>query len=582
MKETRFRLRDIKFFFRFAGSAGWIGLIAILLGIVTTMLASLLPLSTKILIDFVIMKKGFVRLKEILSSLSLEQYYPAVKTQLESLTFLLTAIVVLALVTGTMGILQRYLSVRFQQHLTYNLQLSLFEHVLRFPLSFFRKTPSGYLTSRVSDDVDALQHLFLDNMVQILTKLVYLCSGFVILFSLSPRLTLLLITVLPLYFIISYIFGARIRSASWQEREFRAETSQSLQEAFSAVELVKSSVTEKGEVKRLSGKLKDLLRKRMQLMLLGQSSQYLSRAVQIFLTVLIIWAGAHEIMKGAITIGDFVAFSTYILYLTQSATALSYTHIMLQPSLASMDRLKELFMYLPEVTDKKLYMPSVLRGEILFKDLYFSYDGKVDVLKGINCLIRPGETIVLAGPSGAGKTTFVNLVLRFYLPSRGDIFIDGHNIRDLDPYWLRKHIGLVSQEVFLFNDTIYNNIRYGRMDADEREVIEAARLAGIDEDIKMFPRGYNTLVGERGLSLSSGQRQRISMARTFLRNPPVLIFDEPTSALDEKNERRLKESMRRLFLGRTVIVISHRPSLLEIADRVFQLQDGLLKEVSRV
>ncbi|HDO36291.1 MAG TPA: ATP-binding cassette domain-containing protein, partial [Nitrospirae bacterium] len=200
------------------------------------------------------------------------------------------------------------------------------------------------------------------------------------------------------------------------------------------------------------------------------------------------------------------------------------------------------------------------------------------VLNRINLHIKPGETVALTGPSGAGKTTIVNLLLKFYLPSSGKISIDGLDITELDPFRLRQQTGIVSQDVFLFNDSIKNNIRYGNPGAKEREIEEAARNALIHEEIMQLTEGYDTLVGERGVTLSSGQRQRISIARTFLKNPPVLIFDEPTSALDEKTEKGLKETLGNLFKNRTTIIISHRRPLLDLADRVFMIEKGRVTE----
>lgn len=579
--QSAFRFKDMLFFYRFVRPAWKLGVSGLFLTIIITALGSLLPLSSKVIIDFVVMKEGFHHVEGLLKYLNMESFIPAVRHFLGSLNLIVISIFAIGLVIGLAGLLQRYLMLRFQQEVTFNLQTALFDHLLIFPLSFFKQKQTGYLMSRVSDDVDALQYIFSESLSQIITRVFYLLFGIAILLALSVKLTVISISILPVYVFINYYFAGRLRSVSWSEREASARVSEGLHEVISGVEVIKSHAAEEREAAKVSGKLRTVIRTRIKAMVLSLLSDYSARGTQLLSTLLIMWFGVQEILKGSMTIGDYVAFTAYIVYLSGSVNMLSTLHIMLQPMFASMDRLMELFSVVPETGHERthaLKQPDKIIGDIVFKDVSFSYEQDAPVLKNINFNVHPGEVIALVGPSGSGKTTLINLMLKFYQPQSGSICLDGHDLRDLDFRWLRQRIGVVSQDVFLFNDTIENNIRYGNPHSTREEVINASRMAHIHDDIEKFADKYDTVVGERGAKLSAGQRQRISIARAFLKNPAILIFDEPTSALDEETERLLKDSLKALFEGRTTFIISHRMSVIDVAGRIFALEGGRLRE----
>jgi subfamily B ATP-binding cassette protein MsbA len=306
-------------------------------------------------------------------------------------------------------------------------------------------------------------------------------------------------------------------------------------------------------------------------------SSAITSGIQFLLLLAVMYVGVHEIQRGAMTVGDFVAFLGYVLLMTGAVNSLFYTYLSFQPMLASLDRLKEMFSIVPEFErnkeKRKLYVPETFVGRIKFDNVSFAYD-KEPVLKNISFEVLPGEAVALVGPSGVGKTTMINLLLKLYTPQSGAIYLDGVDLNEIDHAWLRKQIGVVSQEIFLFNDTIESNIKYGKTDASHGEVVEAAKKAQIHDFIMGLPNGYDTVIGERGAKLSVGQRQRISIARAFLKNSPLIILDEPTSAIDTETESSIKESLKNLVKGKTTFIITHRISLTDITDKIVVIEDG--------
>lgn len=584
-REGGFRYGDVLFFLQFARPLWKLGLISLVLTVLSSALGSLLPLSSKVLIDHVIMKQGFHNIETFLNSHHLGAFVAPVAHLLGSVNLLVVAILIIGMIIGVIGIIERILTLRFQQEITFNTQTALFDRVLRFPLSFLKDKQVGYLMSRVSGDVNLLQYFFSTAIPRLATNACYFIFGFIILFTLDNRLSLALLAILPVMAFINYLFSARVRARSYREMERQAQISKDMQEVISGVEVIKAFVSEKSEVAKVSGKIRRLFSTRLKSTLLTSLSGSLMQATKLACILFVVLLGVHQIQKGAITIGDFTAFVVYVVYLSSRLIGISSVFMTLQPVFASMGRLLEMFTTVPEFSvnkkSERTITPQKVMGKVEFKEVSFGYERDKPVLRNITFTARPGEVIALTGGSGAGKTTLVNLLLKFYRPESGLISLDHRELWQIDTQWLRRQIGVVSQEIFLFNDTVENNIKYGRPSASMEEVITAAGNANINNYIEELEDGYSTMVGERGVKLSTGQRQRISIARAFLKDPPILIFDEPSSALDSDTETALKDSLRRIARDRTTFIISHRMSMTDVATRVFALEGGKITERSK-
>ncbi len=579
-----FRYREFIFFGRFAGKFWKPGAAGILLALAGSGLGSILPLGGKVLIDYAVMKKPPTKLLHFLSSVHLPGLAAPVLHLLGSIPLVVLSLLLAGVAAGAVGIIQKYLLIRFQQEFTFAIQSSLFDHLLKFPLSYFRKSQTGYLMARVSDDILALQVLFSEGIAHAVTRFFYLIFGIAIILALSVKLALVTACILPVYAFINYFFAGRLRGIAAAERETGARVTRDIQEVLSGMETIKAYTSEGRETGRVSGGMRSVADTRIKRMALSLFSDYSARACRFVLILAVMWLGADEMAKGGLTVGDYIAVTSYAIFLSGAVDGVFMFRLMLQPAYASMGRLTELFGLAAEheqAGEAVEIPPSVqAKGEVTFANVSFAYDGRKQVLKDISFSARPGEIIAVTGPSGAGKTTLVNLMLRFCTPQSGTIRLDGHDLKRLPAKWLREQIGIVTQEPFLFNESIEKNIRYGKPAATHEEVISAARMAGIHDEIGKMPEGYGTVIGERGLKLSAGQRQRISIARAILKNPPVLIFDEPAASLDAHAEALIRESIVKLSADRTVFVIAHRSTMLNMADRVVAISDGEAVETS--
>lgn len=557
-----------------------LAVISFSLAFAITVVKSLIPLGSKVFIDYVVLRQGYSQLDSILSFLGLGSLTSAAIQFLGSVDIVIVSMIAGGIVFGVLGAAQSFLTMRYGQELTFNLQKALFERSLRFPLTVFKTRQTGYIASRILGDVNSLQMFFSTIVVSVFSNVFFLIIGASVMFLMSPKITLIILCAAPFYLLINLYFSRRLRSISHADSETSTQAFKHMFETLSGVEVVKTNTAEDREAAKVAGKMRLALQNRIRSSVVSSVSGSLQRIVQFGILILITWFGYHEIREGRMTLGDFAAFSSYAYLLSGAVNGLFSTFLNLQPSLASLDRLKEMFEIEPEYErgDKSKIKPENVGGTIRYEHVTFSYEPNKPVLTDVSFTVNVGETVTIIGPSGLGKTTLASLLLKFYSPESGAIYLDGHDLNDLDTVWLRQQIGFVSQEIFLFDDTIENNIRYSRPAATREEVVEAAKKANIHDMITSFPDGYDTIVGERGSKLSTGQRQRVSIARAFLRNAPILIMDEPTSALDVETERVINESLKELLKGKTVIIISHRLSMTEVADRVLVIRDGDVTE----
>ena len=398
-------------------------------------------------------------------------------------------------------------------------------------------------------------------------------------FYLDWKLSLLTLIVIPMVGQAMKIFGRKIKKSSTVIQERLAEITALLQESFSATRVVKSFVREDYEIDRFVASnqrnFEAVMKNVQQTSMLTPTVEFLAALAVTF----IVWFGGYEVVNGDITAGAFVAFLTYAVNLANPVKRLSRIYGNLQKAMAAVDRVFSVVDLTESITDRPDAKPlPPVTGRVRFEDVTFSYKEGRKALDGVTLEAAPGEMIAFVGPSGAGKSTIANLIPRFYEPDSGAITVDGHDIRSVTLASLRGQIGLVPQETMLFSTTIRENIRYGRLDATDAEIEEAARAANAHDFITQLEHGYDTQIGERGVSISGGQRQRIAIARAILKDPRILILDEATSALDTESEKIVQAALDNLMVGRTSFVIAHRLSTVFHADRIYVIDAGRIVE----
>jgi ATP-binding cassette subfamily B protein len=507
-------------------------------------------------------------------------------------------IIAIALVKGIFQFLTRWVVIGISRDIEFDLRNDLFAHLERLSYSYYQRNRTGDIMARATNDLNAVRMLLGPAIMYSANTMVFTAGALGFMLAISPKLTIYAFLPLPIASIVIQYFGRRIHERFERIQAMFSDISARAQENFSGARVIRAYVQEQAEIASFEGANKEYIRRSLGLVrLMGM----LWPTLELMLgaaVVIVLWLGGRQVLLGKMSVGDFVAFNTYMMQLTWPVIALGWVINIFQRGTASLVRIDEILSQQPEIenqasshepraTSKQVARSSQLEargliGEIEFCNLNFAYNG-TSVLKDINLRIPAGSSLAIVGPTGSGKTTLVNLIPRIYDAEPGAVLIDGCPVRQFPLDSLRRHIGFVPQETFLFSDTIRENIAYGvsREDGDASldDIKAAAEAANIAQDIASFPEGYNTMVGERGITLSGGQKQRTAIARAILRSPRILILDDALSSVDTHTEDKILNHLREIMRGRTTIFISHRVSTVRNADSIAVLHQGRIVEL---
>jgi subfamily B ATP-binding cassette protein MsbA len=495
------------------------------------------------------------------------------------LTFAAIAVILIAAVGAISSYTENYLTTSVGQWIMHDLRSTVYHHIQRLSLAYYDRQQTGDLISRVTGDIDAIQDFISSALLGILVDILTLLGMLGVMFYLDWRFTLLALSVTPVLFVVVYSFTRRIKKASRQVRKKEGEIISTIQEVFTSIRVVKAFASEDYEQKRLERE--SLQSVEIALRARGMKAM-LSPVVQIIVaagTCLVLWYGARLVLAGVLTTGALVVFLLYLGKMYKPMRDLSKMADTASKAAVGFERIKEIL-----ETDRQVKnLPGSrrapnFRGKIEFINVSFEYDRNRPALRDVSLKIEPGQLAAFVGPTGAGKSTIIGLIPRFYDPTSGQIRIDGFDVRRFKIKSLRQQISFVLQDTVLFRAPVWQNIAYGRPEAAHAEIVRAAQLANAHEFIEKLASGYDTMVGERGVTLSGGQRQRIAIARAVIRNSPVLIMDEPTSGLDASSEMLVIEALGRLMEGKTSIIIAHRLSTIRNADVIFVVSEGRIVE----
>ena len=475
--------------------------------------------------------------------------------------------------------LEQYYFTRFEQDVSVELQRSLLEHALRLPKAFFDDKEVGYLMSRLVSDLGGLRWFFSSTVVYIASSVLRFVGGVAFLFYLEWRLAIVTVVVLPILVLVARYFSGRMLALSHHGMEQSANVFQRFEETLASVPLIKAFVSEKHESERIMDEVRSERQIMLEQTVVGSLANTVLNVVPYLSKGVVLLAGAYWVIRGEWTLGSLLAFQAYLDYVYGPAMFLANANLELQNALASLERVSAMFEIVPEENAAGGQPVKHLEGEVQFDSVSFSYGGKDSVLEDVSFHASPGEHIMIAGPSGVGKTTLVSLLLRFYQPTRGEIQFDRRPASDYELGSLRERIGYVSQSPLLMAGTIRENLLYGNPEASQSEIERAVQIAEIQDFIQGLPDGYESAIGERGVNLSEGQKQRLCIARALIKDPDILVMDEPTSALDGIIEQSILEMLPGALKGKTIFVITHRLSTISKGDRILLLNQGGMEAI---
>ncbi|MFQ5892351.1 MAG: ABC transporter ATP-binding protein, partial [Candidatus Methanofastidiosia archaeon] len=490
------------------------------------------------------------------------------------LTKISLSIVLFFIIKAGIYFVNMYHTFRITQNVIMDLRMMLYRHIQRLSLSYFESTLSGRVVSKIITDVNSLQDLILATAARLIGHFVTLIGVIIVIFWMNFDLGVLIVTIIPALFLVMFRFSQKIKILSKKIQKKTGEMTGIVTEMLSGIRVVKSFAMERSEYEKFHAQNLEFvnlnLLRRREIGIIYAAMEFLSQ----FGILLVLWGGGYLVMRNSLTLGELTAYILYVGLLIRPVVELVMFINIVQRGLASLERIFEMLDTKEEVFEKSNAITlDEIKGEIEFSNVSFSYKRGEKVLKNVSFKARAGKTIALVGPSGSGKTSIVNLILRFYDPTEGKILFDGVNVKDLKLDFLRDQMGIVLQEDVLFSGSVRENISYGRRDAEFSEILEVSKYANAHDFIEKLPKGYETQVGERGIKLSGGEKQRISIARALLKNPKILILDEATSSLDSESELLIQNALEKLLKNRTTFVIAHRLSTVMAADKILVLDD---------
>ena len=495
------------------------------------------------------------------------------------LRFAAIAGLVVAIFGAVCSYAEKYLTTSAGQWMMHDLRRTLYSHVQRLSLSYHDNKQTGDLLSRVTSDIDSVQSFVASGLLSAAINVLTLVGMVGAMFYINWRFTLIALSVAPVLFVVIYTFTRRIKKASREVRKKEGEIVSVIQEVLGSIRVVKAYAREDYEQKRLEEESLESVEIALRARSLKARLSPIVEIIVAFGTSMVLWFGARMVLAGDLSAGSLVVFILYLGKMYKPMQELSKTADAFSKASVGYERIREILETEREVADLPGARPApALKGEVELEHVSFHYVEGTPILRDVSIHVASGQTAALVGPTGAGKSSVVSLIPRFYDPVEGIVKVDGRDVRQYTQKSLRQQISFVLQETVLFHGPIWSNIAYGKPNASREEIYRAAELANAHEFIEKFPQGYDTVVGERGVTLSGGQRQRIAIARAVIRSSPILILDEPSSGLDAASEKLVFEALDRLMEGKTSIVIAHRLSTIERADVIYVIDEGQVTE----
>ena len=499
---------------------------------------------------------------------------------LSGLTLLIGALIVIHALSQLVDFGDLFLRHAIGERFIFDLRVRIYDHLQQLSLAFYEGTSTGELMSRVTNDVNALEQFVTHGVALTVVDLLRLVGASVVLVVLNWRLALVMLVPLPFMAAGLWIFNHRARPIYRRVRDRLGDINATLQDKLAGIRVVQAFEREEEELRHFREVSRNYLQERVEAIRTWSIFFPALHFVSALGGALVLGFGARMVVNDQLTLGTLVAFLSYIISFYEPLRRLTQVDNTFQQAIAAGERIFELLDTESEIQDRPGAISlEAIEGDVAFDDVHFRYGEGDKVLKDVTFHIAPGEMVALVGPSGAGKTSIANLLCRFYDPERGQVLVDGHDVQEVKIQSLRQHIAVVLQETFLFNTTVRDNLRYGKPDADEAEMIAAARAAYAHDFIQELPEGYDTEIGERGVRLSGGQKQRLALARAILADPRILILDEATSSVDAEAEYLIQRALDEVLKGRTALVIAHRLSTVRDADKIIALEQGRIREV---